>query len=240
MRIRKWIWGLFFIGAAAIVLLNQFNLFENISVFSLLITVFLIPVIVESAAKLQFYGVFFPLALLAIVYEEPLGIERITPWPVLLAALFLSIGFSILFRHRLSERVRNKLNGWQKEIPDGFGSKRVQASAENFESCSVSFGAVTKYLQSANLEGATLHCSFGNLKVFFDRAVPSPNGVQVNVSCSFGETVLYVPKEWQVLNKASAFLGDVKISYRTVEPGFGPMLVLTGDVNFGEIKVIFV
>lgn len=46
-----------------------------------------------------------------IIYDEPLGIEGLTPWTVLVAALLLSIGFSLLFGTKKKESNVLRLTG---------------------------------------------------------------------------------------------------------------------------------
>ncbi len=71
-----------------------------LGVWSVVISLLLVPVIVTSVRHLNFWGIFFPMAIMAILFDETLGIEKFTPWPVLGAALLLSVGFSFIFPYR--------------------------------------------------------------------------------------------------------------------------------------------
>ena len=53
--------------------------------------------LVKSLRKLEWTGILFSLAFLAIIYADMLHIEHLTPWPVLGAALLGSIGLNMIF-----------------------------------------------------------------------------------------------------------------------------------------------
>ena len=96
MKNKNLIWGLFFILAGVALILDRTGLLGSVSVWSVVISLLLVPVIVTSVRHLNFWGIFFPMAIMAILFDETLGIEKFTPWPVLGAALLLS-GIFIYF-----------------------------------------------------------------------------------------------------------------------------------------------
>ena len=100
MKNKNLIWGLFFILAGVALILDRTGLLGSVSVWSVVISLLLVPVIVTSVRHLNFWGIFFPMAIMAILFDETLGIEKFTPWPVLGAALLLSVGFSFIFPYR--------------------------------------------------------------------------------------------------------------------------------------------
>ena len=231
---KKWYWGIFFLFAAAFVIINPLGYLSNanIGLPSLLLTVLLVPILIESLIHLQFVGIWFPVAFLLIIYDEVLGLTAITPWPVLIAALFLSIACTIMF----------KKNSWHHSSCFGSGHK-FRESMERFEDsefdCNVSFSEQSKYLHSASLKRANITCSFGSLNVFFDGAELHPDGASIYLDCSFGAIELYVPKTWNVINNVSAVLGAVD-EKNTRRESDGPTLTLTGNVRFGGIEIMYV
>lgn len=86
---------MFFILAGVALILDRTGLLGSVSVWSVVISLLLVPVIVTSVRHLNFWGIFFPMAIMAILFDETLGIEKFTPWPVLGAALLLSVGFHL-------------------------------------------------------------------------------------------------------------------------------------------------
>ena len=65
------------------------------------------------------------------------------------------------------------------------------------------------------------------------------NQAVVNVDCSFGSTVLYIPGDWNVVQQAKASLGGID------EKGFHSPngqnnLVVSGSVSFGSLEIRYI
>lgn len=255
-RGKTWFWGIFFLLAAGFVIANQLGLVTGISIWTLALTVFLAAIFLESALHLEYFGMFMPVAVLGILYDDQLGITAITPWPILIAAFFAMIGCYILFK-RKPKWAQYRHENWsgkncggssQSEYttaPDGkvYTEDSFKESAENITGneihCKVSFGESSKYLYSDNLQKAEFSCSFGSLKVFFDQVQLAQEGAIVDLSCSFGSIELYIPRAWTVVDNISSSLGGV--SYANANhPEPGQRLTLTGSVSLGGIEIVYV
>jgi len=235
MKNKNWFWGLFFIGAGALVIFNQLGYLAGFSLLSLLITILLVPVIIKSIFHANFWGILFPIALLAIAFAEPLGITNLTPWPVLLTALFGSIGFSTLFGNPWRKNCGNFCNTTNHENFD----EVVNSPDKNNVEYRVNFGSAIKYVNSQELQTANFTCSFGALKVFFDNTKISPEGARINCDCSFGAIELYIPKTWRVINKINVSLAGVEEKNHRVESD-GPDVILTGNINLSGVEIVYV
>ena len=226
--IRKIVWGLFLVGAACLIIGNAFEPFADF--FSLLCVILLAPVIIESLIHLSFTGVFIPLALLGIVFRDQLGIWPITPWPILAAAALLSIGFSIIF---------HKHDKW-------FGkfhfeeNKTFENIADDEMTCTVKFGAGTKFILSENFEKAYLNCSFGEIKAYFDNAKLSPDGAQLYISAMCSSVELYIPRNWKVSNNISAFMGGAYEKSRNVPDPDSPVLNISGELRLSGMFIYYI
>lgn len=232
MKVKNVFWGLFFICAAAMVVLSQMGMFFEIGWFSILLTVFLIPVMVSNLVRLNFYGFLFPLAFLFYIYAEPIFfLENIRFWPLMLATLFLSIGFSLIFKRRRFE----KLVHFNPKYDKGF----LPGGGENTVSFSESFNSSTKFISSQNFERGYFSCSFGAMKLYFDKATLASGGAEVVLSCSFAGMEVYVPRHWNVVNRIDPSFGSVDHYQRESQPG-APTLTLSGDCSFGGIKIFYV
>ena len=73
MKNKNLIWGLFFILAGVALILDRTGLLGSVSVWSVVISLLLVPVIVTSVRHLNFWGIFFPMAIMAILFDETLG-----------------------------------------------------------------------------------------------------------------------------------------------------------------------
>ncbi|MFR0822748.1 MAG: LiaF transmembrane domain-containing protein [Clostridia bacterium] len=231
MKFRNWFWGIFFILAAVFILLNQLGYFTQIHLFSLICTIILIPIILKSCYHLNFSGILFPLAILCIIYAEPLGITNLTPWPVLAIALFGSIGLSFIFGshyHHSSCHHHEENFGEVIDSPD-----------ENMVNFDVHFGSSIKYVNTEHLQQANVHCSFGAAKVYFDHAQIAPEGAQIYLDISFSGVELYIPKSWHVVNKTNVTLGGIEEKNKMMQAE-GPVVHLVGKVSFSGVEIIYI
>ena len=71
----KIFWGLLFILAAAYLVACKFWSLPSISIFTILLTVFLVTIIIKGIKHVNFWEILFPIAFLCILYDEPLGIN---------------------------------------------------------------------------------------------------------------------------------------------------------------------
>lgn len=240
-KARSWFWGLFFLFAAAFIIASQLGvLAPGLSLWKMILSVFLLAIAIKGITYREFFSILIPVAVILILFAKPLGIEAITPWPVLGAAVLASIGLSILFK--------DKSRVWSATIGDHHGhdgrahferDETVETLDENAISCSVNFGAAIKYLHSPNLERADIKCSFGSLKVYFDQAKLSEKGADVYLDCSFSGVALFVPHEWKVINEINASMGGVKM-YENRGANEDLVLRVKGNANFSGVEIIFI
>ncbi len=240
MRHRNWFWGLFFLAAAAFVLAGQTIRFGEIGLWTILATICLAALAVQSGATRNFFGMFFSVALIYALYQKPLDLVHISFWLLMVAAAFASIGCSILFPSRWH---RGPDGDWQ-----GFGDAGCEAfrsSAQTIDddnpSARVSFGSSCKYLHGDCLRSARFSVAFGKLDVFFDQAKLSPEGADVFIDCSFSGMELYLPKEWRIVDNLRADLGSVENTLRSAPPApDAPRLTVNGSVSFGKVILHYI
>lgn len=231
MKKKDVFWGLLFLLAAALIIISQFGFFPGVGMFELVVTVILGGIIIKSIMSINFWGVLFPLAFIGILFDEQLGITEFTPWQILVTALLLSLGLSLIF----------KRPGFVFSIHHNheFNSSVINEQDDNVVSCSVSFGDSIKYVNTTNFEKANIKCSFGDVKVYFDHAeIPSGNA-DIYVDVSFGEAVLFIPRSWKVVNRVQVFLGDMSENHKS-ESLDSPVVTIHGNVSFGDIQVIYI
>lgn len=226
MKIKNVLWGLFFLLIGAVIIVDKLGYIEIGNMFSFVITVLLIPVFVKSIARINFGGILLPPAIVCILYSSELGLEAITPWPVLLCAVFASIGLTLIFGHHHSHFCHKKdtiiLNGDECDID-----------------IDVNFNSVIKYVDSDNLKGGKIDCSFGAATVYFDKAKLNKDGATIKLDVSFAGVELYVPKEWKVNNKVNVFAGAVEEKNHATRDS-EQVLTLVGEVHFSGVEIIYV
>lgn len=234
MKNSKVFWGIFFILAAVYVIVSKFGILPDVGVFSILITVFLLWTLVEGIRHVNFYEILFSIACICIVYDGPLGIEALTPWTVLGAALLGSIGLSMIFGDRKKK--------WRAEMHweggNRVGESSTQCTGEQVR-CENNFGSAIRYINSDNFQNAQIENNFGSLSVYFDNAIVQSGAAFVNVENNFGETNLYIPKEWKIQNNLERSFGAVNEIGNSTGTG-STIFYINGAANFGAINLHYI
>lgn len=228
-------------------LIKSFGFLEGIGVWTILWSVCLGIFFIKGIVKGSFGMMLFSLALFVILNDRLLGLEAITPWPVLGTALLGTVGLKLLFpgfeKHRF---LRGKFPGGGKKGPgsiveiNGERCGRVESYEHNGTnvSCENVFGESVKYI-SGEISWVDLENTFGTLQVYFTEAYLSEGRAQVSLETSFGKMVLYIPSNWKVIMNAGTNFGSKRVSGKN-DPDDGNVLEITGDVNFGSLEVVFV
>ncbi|WP_069999048.1 LiaF transmembrane domain-containing protein [Cellulosilyticum sp. I15G10I2] len=230
MKKERYFWGALFILAGIFLVVSKLGYLPDINVFSLLLTAFLGAVIVKSIPRLNYAGILFPLAFIAIIYDKELGITAITPWTVLLAALLGSIGLSIIFHRQVK---------WAHHHHHDYSFEKIDIEDEGHVVYKSAFGESVKYINTDKFEQGDFECSFGAMKIYFDHAVMKNESAIVKLEVAFAGVELFVPKNWKVENRTSVFLGGVSEKNRAYE-SVTNTLTLVGDVSFGGVEIIYI
>ncbi len=239
MKQKNIFWGMIFLVIAACILITELGYFPGINIFKLLLTVVLIVGIIQSVPHRNFAGILFPLAFLCILFAKPLHITNLTPWPVLGIALFGSIGLSFLFPKRHWKKVDAFSSHYNNENTTYTQSSGEQESG-SYVQAEVTFNSAIKYINSTYFERADLSASFGSLKVYFDQARPQSENLMIHTETSFGATVFYIPREWNVLLNVDTSFGNVEEKgMRNPDPA-APKVNINGDVSFGNLEINYI
>lgn len=233
-------WGFLFIFAAILVIARQFGYLVGFNFFSLILVVFLASVMIKSLVRLNFFGFLLPLALITVIFREPLGIMFISPLAIVFAAILLSIGLSMVFRRRRFWGFYHSKHfcGNDRCLDENFSSNAVHSDDSEVEFAE-SFGSSSKYINSQSLKRADVRCSFGAMKIYFDNAKPHSDGAVICLDCKFSGVEMYLPRGWHVENNVGATLGGVSEKNKP-RGAAGPTVKLVGEVSFGGIEIIYV
>jgi len=242
MKNKKWILGIYFILASVFVLLNQLGYFQTVDLLSLVFTILLIPIVVGSLIHREFAGIFFPLAVLGIIYAEPLGITNLVPWTVLLIALLASIGFSILFPHRWHRHIHiGAFSGkdFTNEIENEHFHEVIDCEDGEIIEMNVACNGAIKYINSENFKKANIHVTLGGLKVYFEKAKPAGKEVEINISSTLSGTVLYIPRTWKIISRVNISLSGIE-EKNSHNSETDCTAIITGNITLSGIEIIYV
>ncbi len=173
---------------------------------------FLIWMAADGVRHRNFFEMIFAAAFLYIIYDKPLEIEVLTPWTVLAVALMFSIGLSLLFGGKREKKHSIEFE-WGSEGFRGIGNSSEQCSGEQIR-CGNTFGSAIRYIHSDNF-------------------------CKANLENNFGETNLYIPKEWKVHNELDHVFGNINEHGKCMGTSSAE-LRLKGETNFGNIEIYYV
>jgi predicted membrane protein len=218
--------GVLFILSAAFVVVSQMGYLGVYSIWEALLIAFLAIIVLNGIFIKRSFCILIPISLLVILFKAQIGIANISSWTIIIAAILLAIGLSIIFRKgHCSCKMKNK--NFKKETRD-----------ENNIDINVSMGSSIQYITSEDLESVNISCKLGELNVFFDEANIKEKEVTVHLNIALAGVELYVPKSWEIVNNVSTNLAEVEDNNR--KGNKNKKLILTGSVSLGALKIIYI
>lgn len=231
MKKKDIFWGLLFIMAAVMIIVNKLGFYTNISMFDIVVTIILLGIVINSIIHISFPGILFPVAFLCIIYAEEWNITQLTPWPVLLTASLGSIGLSMIFN-------RHKFYKYHCDCHQEHFDEVINHPDESVVNCSVSFGSSMKYINTEKFERANIKSSFGAMKVYFDNAVVESQA-EIILDVSFSGVELYIPKTWKIVNEVNTSLGALSEKNSHIHSDF-PVVTIKGNISFSGVDIIYI
>lgn len=234
---KKVFWGLLFLLGATALIVGKLGYLQGIGFWTILLSLGLLGLFIDGICNRSFGTILFSLAFLAIVNSSTLGLDAVTPWPVLGAALLGTIGLNLLFPQK-----------WHQEKPGSNGQNENWSSKHHVEESkeengtlyiSSSFGETVKYLDGAQISRVCLKNSFGAASIYFNNAILQNNSAEVVIESSFGGVELYVPADWKVvMNVRTAFAGADEKGH--CNPNGTNVLYINGSLSFAGLEIHYV
>lgn len=248
MRQKNWFWGIILIVGAAVLIASQLGLLSyKIGGFTIIATIVLIATLIQSLFGRSIFGSVFSLALLTMIWEGPLGIEQLDTGTILIAALLIWAGLSILFsrHHHIGAHVDYHVNHHHNVIDaeEDFDedTETITEDAADAEEINVSIRMTqsVRYIQATNLKTANIYVSMAGAKIYFDD-VDIPSGTAtINLDASLSGVELYIPDEWHLINQLDSSLSGLDESGSRVDAD-GPTVYLKGKLNLGGLTIIYI
>ena len=243
----KWsriFWGVGLIAAAVFLVIDQLHLLPFTIVFwAIFWTVVFLARLITSVINKNLYGAIFSIAFLVIVYAKPLHISALSPWTILLVAILVSAGISLIFRNSFKPTIiinGKKVNAnWSDLINKNFKADNVITdNSFGVDSDNVVISGkmteASRYIHSQNLKTVTIDSSMGDVSVYLDDAKAAGDEVIMNINTSMCDVDVYIPSDWQVENNMQNSLSDVDIDH---SKGTGTKLILQGRNTMGDLTV---
>lgn len=158
--------------------------------------------------------------------------------PYLIPMVLIIIGFSFILRpprHRCERRYRQ----WQRRrMQREQFEATMTAERSDFVDITSVFGAVKKNVLTKNFKGGDIVCFMGGAEVNLGQA-DFTGRVKIDITNTFGGTMLIVPSNWDVQSEVVAIFGGVedKRQLNGQAPDPDKVLVLDGTCLFGGIEI---
>lgn len=232
MKKRNIFWGILFVLGAIGLIVGKMGFLSGVNPFSLGFSVILGVIIIDSLFRLNYAGILFPIAFLCIIYDKQLGITSLTPWTVLISALFGSIGLSMIFPKKT--KFYKKKSYWSVEE-----GENINIEDEANIKISSAFSGGTKYINTDKFVSADISCKYSGLEIYFDNAIMAEDTALLRLDVSFSGLEIYIPRSWNVENRTNVFLGGIENKkYR--DKVYTNTLILTGDVRLSGVEIHYI
>ena len=233
----KLFWGLSFILVAVLLVLDAlgvftplFGVFGTVSIWAIVGGIVLLYFAISQLITGNIGNFFVPLAIIFMLFEKNvaylfhIGDENgniINNWLLLLVAVMLGVGFSILFSGIKRERRHRK---HEHEWKHGRDTIRVKTN----------IGSSVRYIDCDGFKYDEVENDVGSCTVFFENVDKYESGGVLNIENNVGSTVVTVPGSWNVISKVENNLGSVVVPKPNPD---GPILTVTGENNLGSICI---
>lgn len=235
---KRIIWGVLLVVAAAALILGQMgylgSLMDAFSVWDIILTVFFLVTLIEGVTKGRIGETLFSVAFLINIHDEWLGLEAITPWTTLGAALLGTIGLKMLFPKAGSKHKRKIIiNGVTHE--KGICEESRRGNAIEYENV---FSSAVKYV-AGEFSKVDVENAFGSMQIYFSDAQPVDGSAKVNVESAFGSVTMYVPSDWKVVTKTEHVFGGCDEKGQC-NPNGEIVLYVNAEAVFGNFHIKYI
>ncbi len=210
--------SLYLIAAAIILLLCGTGLINGVPALKLTVPLMLLPFFISGILKLGFIRILFPVCFTVITFSNDLGLSHISPWLLIIAALFLAIGLNSLVPKsaRIKRKIKKLYGIYNNSDPDNI---KIQSR----------FGGIEKFIEAKCFTSAVIDCSMSGMELFFDKAQINPDGATIYIDAKFSGIELYIPKDWQVIDRLDCSMSGINIPITEEKTH---KLILEGRVSF--------
>ena len=224
---RKKLIGILLILLAALVIVQDYFIKWEISIWMLAWVVLLAILSLSSLLKRHF-GLGFAYGIVALFsLNGQFHFLPVSNSVLIFSSILAVIGLNILFNS--SSKTKNR-----------FGLGATGSDANNGgNDIDVTFSAVTKYLNDQQFTHGSADVSLGQASVYLDNCHIEGPSAQFDVDVSLGSLSLYVPSDWRVhvnVDKSlSAVQHEENPSNLTSKDFY-----IKGDVSLGNLEIIYV
>lgn len=232
--------GLIFILLAVMIVGSGMGMIPNIPWFKIICTFFFVIAAVKALVKREFFSFVMTLCILAWMYDDILGIEAITPFPLFFAGALLAIGLGMIFKKRVSRTWYKDGDSWSYDLGDNSrGGHEEWQDGGRHVSLENNFNSVSKYVNAQAFSTAELENNFGSANIYFNNAVMAGAEANVKLENNFGQMNVYFPNTWRVSLSQETGFGRINVYGDPNHDMDAPHVIIKAESNFGELNIYF-
>lgn len=224
MKKENVLWGLGFIIVGIIVLINALGILEINVFFKGWWTLFIIvPCFVnifkDNDKTASIIGTVFGILLLLAV-RDVINFDLL--WKILLPLVLIIIGLSLIFKDKVSDKVKDEIKKLNKNSKDEY---------------TATFSGQDLNFDDEEFKGCELNAIFGGIKCDIKNA-KLKDDVVINASSIFGGITLYVPKDVNVKVVSNSIFGGVSGNYnKNKNDKKGKTIYVNATCLFGGVEI---
>lgn len=224
MKKENVLWGLGFIIVGILVLVNALGIIEINVFFKGWWTLFIIvPCFVnifkDNDKTASIIGTVFGILLLLAV-RDVINFDLL--WKILLPLVLIIIGLSLIFKNKVSDKVKDEIKKLNKNSKDEY---------------TATFSGQDLNFDDEEFKGCELNAIFGGIKCDIKNA-KLKDDVVINASSIFGGITLYVPKDVNVKVVSNSIFGGVSGNYnKNKNDKKGKTIYVNATCLFGGVEI---
>lgn len=224
MKKENVLWGLGFIIIGILVLVNALGIIKINVFFKGWWTLFIIiPCFVnifkDNDKTASIIGTVFGILLLLAV-REVINFDLL--WKILLPLVLIIIGLSLIFKDKVSDKVKDEIKKLNKNSKDEY---------------TATFSGQDLNFDDEEFNGCELNAIFGGIKCNIKNA-KLKDDVVINASSIFGGITLYVPKDVNVKVVSNSIFGGVSGNYnKNKNDKKGKTIYVNATCLFGGVEI---
>ena len=224
MKKENILWGLGFIIVGILVLVNALGILEINVFFKGWWTLFIIvPCFVnifkDNDKTASIIGTVFGILLLLAV-RDVINFDLL--WKILLPLVLIIIGLSLIFKDKVSDKVKDEIKKLNKNSKDEY---------------TATFSGQDLNFDDEEFKGCELNAIFGGIKCDIKNAKVKDD-VVINASSIFGGITLYVPKDVNVKVVSNSIFGGVSGNYnKNKNDKKGKTIYVNATCLFGGVEI---
>ncbi len=224
MKKENVLWGLGFIIVGILVLVNALGIIAINVFFKGWWTLFIIvPCFVnifkDNDKTASIIGTVFGILLLLAV-RDVINFDLL--WKILLPLVLIIIGLSLIFKDKVSDKVKDEIKKLNKNSKDEY---------------TATFSGQDLNFDDEEFKGCELNAIFGGIKCDIKNA-KLKDDVVINASSIFGGITLYVPKDVNVKVVSNSIFGGVSGNYnKNKNDKKGKTIYVNATCLFGGVEI---